>query len=155
MKAFRVRGDGEVVRGFDWKGMDGVAYVPVGGTNRSYITVSPKLATSSEREGSVFEVDFKVDGAGGMELVAPGDVAGVNRHDKALVVIPTGAFEFHLEPAGYVVNPRCGNACRVVELAPGDEIRAFPKVRSHREAQEAKPFALRYDGREVTFTAIA
>ena len=70
-------------------------------------------------------------------------------------VIPTGAFEFHLEPAGYVVNPRCGNACRVVELAPGDEIRAFPKVRSHREAQEAKPFALRYDGREVTFTAIA
>jgi len=151
MKAFRVRGDGEVVRGLDWKGMDGVAYVPVGGTNRSYITVSPKLATSSEREGRVFEVDFTVDGAGGMELVAPGDVAG-NRHGNALVVIPTGAFDFHIEPNGYVVNPRCGNACRVVELSPGDEIRAFPKVRTLREAEESKPFLLRYDGREVTFT---
>jgi len=152
MKAFRVRGDGEVVRGLDWNGMDGVAYVPVGGTSRPYITVSPKLATASEREGRVFEVDYKVDGVGGMELVAPGDVSGSNRHDNALVVIPTGGFDFKIEPNGYVVNPRCGNACRVVELAPGEEISAFPKVSSHREALNAKPYVLRYDGTEVFFT---
>lgn len=153
MKAYRVRGVGEVVAGMSWKGMDGTAYVTVGGTNRSYVKISPKLATASEREGSVFEVDFKLDGEGGMELVSPPEVADAdgNRYRSALVVIPTGGFDFHYEPRQLAVNPRCGNACRIVVLEPGDEIRAFPKVRTHAEAMSAKVMALRYDGREVTF----
>jgi hypothetical protein len=153
MKAYRVRGVGEVEACLYWKGMDGVAYVPVGGSNRSYVKVSPKLATNSQSEGSVFEVDFKLDGEGGMELVSPPEVADPDgsRERSALVVIPTGGFEFHFGFQQLAVNPRCGNACRVVVLQPGEEIRAFPKVRTHAEAQNAKLLALRYDGKEVTF----
>ncbi len=153
MKAYRVRDVGSVEAALTWKGMDGTAYVPVGGSNRSYVKVSPTLATGSEREGSVFEVDFTVDGEGGMELVSPPEVADADgsRERSALVVIPTGGFDFHFEPRQLAVNPRCGNACRIVVLQPGDEIRAFPKVRTHREAQSAKMLSLRYDGREVTF----
>jgi len=153
MKAYRVRGEGEVVAGLNWKGMDGTAYIPVGGSNRPYVKVSPKLATASEREGSVFEVDFTVDGEGGMELVPAVEVADPEgiRADCALVVIPTGGYDFQYDAGQLAVNPRCGNACRVVVLQPGDEIRAFPKVRTHAEALKAKPLALRYDGKEVTF----
>lgn len=153
MKAYRVRGVGEVEAGLNWKGMDGVAYVPVGGSSRSYVKVSPTLATASEREGSLFEVEFKLDGEGGMELVSPLEVADKQgaRQQCALVVIPTGGFEFHYNACQLAVNPRCGNACRVVVLQPGEEIRAFPRVRTHAEAQNAKMLALRYDGKEVTF----
>ncbi len=153
MKAFRVRGEGEVVAGLGWKGMDGTAYIPVGGSNRPYVKVSPKLATASEREGSVFEVDFKVDGEGGMELVPTVDVADQDgvRGQCALIVIPTGGYEFHYDARHLAVNPRCGNACKVVVLQPGEEIRAFPKVRTHAEALKASVLALRYDGSEVTF----
>ncbi len=153
MKAYRVRDVGEVVAGLSWKGMDGTAYVTVGGSNRSYVKISPKLATASERDGSVFEVDFKVDGEGGMELVAPPEVADADgsRNGSALVVIPSGGFDFHYGFEQLAVNPRCSSACRIVVMKPGDEIRAFPKVRTHAEALNAKVLALRYDGREVTF----
>lgn len=153
MKAYRVRGVGEVEAGLAWKGMDGTAYVPVGGSNRSYVKVSPALATASEREGHVFEVDFTADGMGGMELVAPSDVADRDggREKSALVVIPTGGFDFHIGVGQLAVNPRCGNACRVVVLQPGESIGAYPKVRTHAEALNAKPLTLRYDGKEVTF----
>ncbi len=153
MKAYRVRGEGEVVAGLNWKGMDGTAYIPVGGSNRPYVKVSPKLATASEREGSVFEVDFKVDGEGGMELVPTVDVADSDgvRQQCALVVIPTGGYDFHYGAHQLAVNPRCGNACRVVVLQPGEVIRAFPKVRTHAEALKMQPLALSYDGEKVTF----
>lgn len=153
MKAYRVRDVGEVVSGLGWKVMDGTAYVPVGGSNRSYLKVSQKLASAGEREGSVSEVDFTDDGAGGMELVPTADVAdeGGFRGRCALVVIPTGAFEFHFDHRQLAVNPRCGNACRVVVLQPGESIGAYPKVRTHAEALNAKPLTLHYDGREVTF----
>ncbi len=152
MKAYRVRGVGEVVAELSWKGMDGTAYVSVGGSSRSYVKVSPKLAKVSKGEGTVHEVDFTADGDGTMELVPVSKAkAAAERNGSALVVIPTGAFEFHFEPRQLAVNPRCGNACRVVVLQPGEEIRAFPKVRTHAEALSAKVLALRYDGREVTF----
>jgi len=153
MKAYRVRGDGTVEAGFAWKGMDGVAYVAVGGTNRSYVSVSPRLATASEGEGRVFDVDFKLDAIGGIELVPPCEVADEDgsREASALVVIPSGGYDFGYQPGQLAVNPRCGIACRVVVLKAGEEIRAFPKVRNFAEAQAAKSVVLRYDGKEVTF----
>ena len=152
MKAYRVRGVGEVETQLSWKGMDGVAYVPVGGTNRSYVTVSPKLAKVKKGEGTVHEVDFKANADGSMELVPASKAkAQAERNRSALVVIPTGGFEFHFGPEQLAVKPRCENACRVVVLQPGEEIRAFPKVRTHAEALKAKMLALRYDGQEVTF----
>lgn len=153
MKAFRVRDIGNVETGIGWKGMDGQAFVLVGGGNRPYVTVAPALATASEGEGRVFEVDFKVVDGQGLELIAPtqaNDPDG-SRRGSALVVIPTGGYEFHYDLKQLAVNPRCGNACRVVVLAPGEEVRAFPKVRTFAEAQSAKMLVLRFDGREVTF----
>jgi hypothetical protein len=152
MKAYRVRGVGEVEAGLSWKGMDGVAYVPVGGSNRSYVKVSPKLAKLSKGDGTVHEVDFKADTDGTMELVGVSKAkAAAERNRSAIVVIPTGGFEFHFGPEQLAVNPRCGSACRVVVLQPGEEISAYPKVRTHAEALNAKVLALRYDGQEVTF----
>jgi hypothetical protein len=152
MKAYRVRGVGEVEAQLHWKGMDGVAYVPVGGTNRSYVKVSPKLAKVSKGDGTVHEVDFTADADGTMELVPVSKAkAAVERNRSALVVIPTGGFEFQFDLRQLAVNPRCGNACRVVVLQPGEEIRAYPKVRTHADALNAKPLALRFDGQEVTF----
>lgn len=152
MRAYRVRGVGKVEAELSWKGMDGVAYVPVGGTNRSYVTVSPKLAKVSKGEGTLHEVDFKAAADGTMELVPVSKAkASIERNRGAIVVIPTGGFEFHFGPEQLAVNPRCGNACRVVVLQPGEEISAYPKVKTHAEALDAKPLALRYDGQQVTF----
>lgn len=153
MKAFRVRGDGTVESGFNWKGMDGIAYVPVGGGSRSYASLSAKLATASEGEGRVYEVDFRHDAIGGIELVPPCDVEDKDgvRSACALVIIPTGGYDFGYKAEQLAVNPRCNAACRIVVLQPGEEIRAFPKVRNFSEANAAKTLALRFDGKEVTF----
>lgn len=156
MKAFRVRDVGQVDAAIAWKGMDGTAFVLVGGTNRPYITVSPELATASEREGRVSEVDYKLDGFGGLVLVPTKDVEDKDgeRARCAFIVIPTGGFDFRFSRDQSPIQPRYSNVCRVVVLAPGESITAFPHVHTMRDADAARPLALRYDGKEVTFTPV-
>lgn len=153
MKAFRVRDVGQVDSAIAWKGMDGTAFVLVGGTNRPYITVSPELATASEREGRVSEVDYVLDGAGGLVLVPTKNVEDKDgsRARCALIVIPTGGFDFRFSRDQSPIQPRYSNVCRVVVLAPGESITAFPHVQTMRDADSARLLALRFDGDKVTF----
>lgn len=153
MKAFRVRDVGNVEPNISWLKMDGTAYVLVGGTTRPYLTVSPELALQHERNGTIAECDFRLDGEGGMELI-PAVVAGESTafDEKALVVVPAGGFDFHAQPGEQLpLVPRQQNVARVVVLAKGERIEAFPVVRSLAESGSARKVVLCFDGEKVTF----
>lgn len=153
MKAFRVRDVGQVEPNISWQKMDGIAYVLVGGAGRPYLTVSPELALEHERNGTIAECDFRLDGAGGMELIPVGVAEDPNERDrKAIVVVPAGGFDFRAQPGVHLpLVPRQQNAARVVVLAKGESIEAFPVVRTLAESGSARKVVLYFDGEKVTF----
>jgi hypothetical protein len=154
MKAFRVRDIGQVEPGIAWLKMDGTAYVLVGGTTRPYLTVSPALAHAHERNGTIVECDFRLDGVGGMELIPAGVAEDSAAFDeKAIVVVPAGGFDFHAQPGVHLpLVPRQQNVARVVVLAKGERIEAFPVVRTLAESGSARKVVLCFDGERVTFS---
>lgn len=158
MKAFRIRDVGDVEPHIAWIRMDGTAFVLVGGASRPYLTVSPDLAPEHEKSGQVVECDFRLDKAtGGMELipVQPKGPQDQSLDEWAIVIVPAGGFDFRAAPGEQLpLVPRQQNCARVVVLAPGEQIRAFPYVRTLAEQEATRPLVLRFDGREVTFAPV-
>ncbi len=169
MKFFRIKvGDtGPVVVPFlEWQRFDGTAYVSVGGSNISYLSVSP-LFQPTERTGRVQIGSFQERTTGGIELIPRGEFrdrdgekvfipANEAEDDRAFVVVPSGAYDFEIPQGASPHNPRDRLAARVVVLNPGDTIRAMPKVRSLRDWDTARPMELTYHGHcQLTFAPVA
>lgn len=157
MKAFRVRDIGNVEKGLAWRSMDGTAFVSVGGTARSYLTVSPAL-TRGAPEGTVETCDIVVPRPNELALI-PLECcgSGCGGHDRrmtaALIVVPSGAYDFRVDPRRHLaVLPRAGNVALTVILDAGESIDAYPRVT--RLTDEHKPVRLSFDGRDVTFGPI-
>lgn len=147
MKAFRVRDAGKVENAISWKLLDGTAFVMVGGSSRPYLTVAPALVPADQREGEVVDCGFVVDEIGGMMLVPP----SVEPDLRALIVVPSGGFDFRVRPDQTPEGVRFGNAARVVLLAPGDFVEAYPHVRTIAESERARLMRLTFDGTQVRF----
>lgn len=147
MKAFRVRDVGLVEPYLTWTMMDGTAYVPVGGTSLSYLTVSPKLA-GHERSGQVFECDYCLDEKRRMVLIP----SRQNVDGRALVVVPAGGFNFRVQRGErFPLVPRQDHVARVLILPLGESIESFPVLRNLRDCGSARALALKFDGEKVTF----
>lgn len=148
MRAFRVRDVNDIENNIAWTRMDGTAYVLVGGSNRSYLTVSPELAPAHERSGNVVSCDYRLDGQGGMQLIPVQD----KEDHRAIIVVPSGGFDFQtVSGVQMPLVPRFGNCARVVILAPDEQIIAIPHVRTLAESAAARPCILRFDGALLTF----
>lgn len=151
MKAFRVRDIGHVESSIGWKSLDGTAFVSVGGSSRSYLTVAKELAPEGVREGAISECDFD-EGVrrSDLQLVPVGK--GHGSRDSAIVVFPSGGFE--LRDAAHrskAISALVEHTAATFVLAPGDELVFLPRARSLRESDAAKPVYLRFDGTSVTF----
>jgi hypothetical protein len=152
MKAFRVRDIGHVESNIGWKLMDGTAFVPVGGPNRSYLVVASSLLPEGAREGVISECDFD-EGTRRSELQLVPVGKGHGGRGDAIVVFPSGGFELRdRSQRGKAISALVEHTAATLVLSPGDEIAFFPRVRTLREADAAKPVFLRYDGNVVTFS---
>jgi hypothetical protein len=151
MKAFRVRDVGHVESSIGWKSLDGTAFVLVGGTMRSYLTVSAELLPEGAREGNVTECDFD-EGTRRSELQLVPVGKGHGERSDAIVVFPSGGYELRdNSKRGKAISALVDHTAATLILQPGDELVFFPRVRTLREADAAKPVYLRYDGNVVTF----
>jgi hypothetical protein len=166
MKFFRIKiGDnGPIVVPFlEWQRFDGTAYVAVGGTSVSYLSVSP-LFEPTDRTGRVQVGSFQQRVTGGLELIPQGEFrengafipANDADDDRAFIVVPSGAYDFEIPHDASPHVPRDRLACRVIVLNPGETIRAMPKVRTLREWDTAKAMELTYHGScNLTFAPVA
>lgn len=141
MKVFRVRDAGCVESHIDWKMMDGTAFASVGGRGRPYVTVAPALLPAGTREGAVTQCAIEEVRRGQIMLVPSECDDG-----KALVIVPSGAFNFHFQPVVSV-----DDAAWMFVMSPGDHILAYPKVATLGDAIRAKHHVLEFDGETVRF----
>lgn len=148
MKAFRVRDIGQVEPFISWVRMDGTAYVLTGGLSHPYITVSPELAPAHLKEGRIERAGFAVDDKVKLRLVEEEE----DDRENALIIIPSGGFDFNLPQDNRILQPSNPNLATVIRLSPGESLRCFPRVRTLSESETARPLALHFDGNAVTFT---
>lgn len=145
MKCFRVREVGQVERGLNFQVLDGVGYVPVGGTRIPYLQVAPEL-TSGQKNGIVHDAMPVVHESVALVL------SSCRRDDgRSFVVIPSGGFDFDLGGIIVPFSPPASNLALAIIMEAGDCIHALRKVRSLSEANNNHPVTLKYDGEEVTF----
>lgn len=162
MRLFRVRGIAEVEPSLAFQRLDLIAYVPVGGTNRSYISVSRELANPSLKEGKIERAAYVIDQTRPESIIlvpeftpvenTPEELADIEKDNNlAFILVPSGAFNFGDPKEASPV--RVGKmVCRAIILAPGEQISAFPVCHSISEMDAAKRATLAFDGENVTFT---
>jgi hypothetical protein len=144
----------------EFQRLDGVAYISVGGLGMSYLTVAPEFE-ANERSGRIMVGDIRPNSRGGIELVPQGEFrngsfipANAAADDRAFVVLPSGAYDFHIDRDMPACAPRDRAQALNAVLKPGDIVKAMPKVRTIREMDEMKPMWLVYKGNgNLTFTA--
>lgn len=136
----------------EWMRLDGTSYISVGGSSMSYITVAPEFE-ANERTGRLQVGGIRPNSRGGIELFPQGSVrngafipSNDGADDRALVVIPSGAYDFDIAHGMLAVSPRDRMQALSVVLKPGDVIKALPKVRTIREMDTMKPMFLHYHG---------
>lgn len=160
MKLFRVRGIDEVEPFLSFQRLDGVSYIPVGGSNRSYISVSRELALPRLRRGRVTRASFIEDEHRRDSIIlvpefapvenTPEELAAIEKdHNAALIVVCSGAFNFDTTSLAVHVGKM---VCRAIIMHPGDRISAFPECNSISEMNAAKRAMLSYSGETVTFS---
>lgn len=160
MKLFRVRGVDAVEPFLSFQRLDGVSYIPVGGTNRSYISLSKDLAMPRLRRGRVTRASYIDDEHRRDSIIlvpefkpvenTPEELAAIEKDcNTAFIVVCSGAYNFDAASSPVRVGKM---VCRVITMQPGERISAFPECNSISEMNAAKRALLSYDGDGVTFT---
>ncbi|MDZ4833715.1 MAG: hypothetical protein SGJ27_08030 [Candidatus Melainabacteria bacterium] len=165
MKFFRIKpsDQGPVVVPFlEWQRFDGTAYVAVGGTSISYLSISP-LFEPNDRTGRVQVGSIQERVTGGIELIPQGEFldngtfipANEADDDRAFVVLLSGAYDFEIPHDASPHSPRDRLAAHCVVLNAGDSIRAMPRVRNLRDWDTARAMELTYHGSSnLTFAPV-
>lgn len=164
MQFFRIKvgqDNAPVIEPFlEWLRLDGTSYISVGGSGLSYISVAPEFQ-ADDRTGRLQVGDIRPNSRGGIELFPQGIMrngvfipSSSGADDRAFVVLPSGAYDFHVDRGIHAVPRRDLMQALSVVLNPGDVIKALPKVRTIREMDAIKPMYLQYHGFcKLTFSA--
>lgn len=160
MKSFRVWPDGRVDNRLPFQVFDNVGYVPVGGTDMSYVQLDSDLVADARRDGGVVDADVEHLTGTKIRLVrpasqeAPTNEPGRSQPRQALVLLPSKlAFQFNLngssrepQPAARYANDR---TALLVVLEEGDVLTAIPRARSLSELETSATIVISFDGEKV------
>lgn len=155
MNSFRVWPDGRVDNRLPFQVFDNVGYVPVGGTDMSYVQLDSDLIADARRDGGVVDADVEHLTGTKIRLVRPASQeVPTNEPRQALVLLPSKlAFQFNLngssrEPQSAARYSNDRTALLVV-LEEGDVLTAIPRARSLSELETSATIVISFDGEKV------